>query len=430
MAAARLHAWAQATAGAASRAPHRATIDAAAAGTKTGVYVSREVLGMSSQTLAYKLCKGGHVTVNGRRAFATQLLRAGDDVEVIVPADSGGAGARGSTVADDPHKLAALTHFTNYLCAPERRPPCAVLYEDDHLAVVYKPAGVHTLQWAGTMQRKHLALDDALPLLLQAPRGTGAEMALTPLARPLPAHRLDARVAGCVAVAKTSLAMKGVTAQFEARAVKKEYTAVLTGNLTQSLLAGDAAATVFTFAAGAELAEWDGQVVSSVGGREAVTLVKVIRVVPCAVAGALTEVRLWPRTGRRHQLRRHCAVLGCPIVGDGLYHSAAFAGPVARRLEAVRLCARGAGGGREDEEVEDVAEVEEDIDGEAVADPSYPFPSLRKGVGLYLACTGFEMAHPATGSVVRTEAVVQPRFERLLRKAGAGHAWAAETRRL
>jgi hypothetical protein len=307
-----------------------------------------------------------------------------------------------------------------------------VLYEDTHLAVVFKPAGVHTMQWVGTRQKKHLALDDALPLLLDPPvaaaaaagagRGNHDSPWTTPLVRPLPAHRLDARVAGCVVVAKTSLAMKNVTAQFAASGtVRKEYTAIVVGNLTHALLADDVA-TVFTRAAA--VAGWDGRVASAVGGRDAVTMVHVLRVVPCAVDGALTEVRLWPRTGRRHQLRRHLSVLGCPIVGDGLYHAAAFAGAtVARRSEAVGLCARTAGGDVDDD-AGDVEEEEEESGAGLDADwlPA-SVPALRQGVGLYLACTGVEVAHPATGHAVCVSAPAPPRFNRLLAKALAGHTW-------
>ena len=59
-------------------------------------------------------------------------------------------------------------------------------------------------------------------------------------------------------------------------------------------------------------------------------------IIPCPLYGAIPSVFLSPFTGRRHQLRRHCAALGCPIVGDDLYHEAAFDPPGQSRLAAIQ----------------------------------------------------------------------------------------------
>ena len=65
---------------------------------------------------------------------------------------------------------------------------------------------------------------------------------------------------------------------------------------------------------------------SDVEGRRAKTLVKVVEVTPHVQAGSLTTLDLWPVTGRRHQLRRHLAELGHPLLGDDLYFEAEGSG--------------------------------------------------------------------------------------------------------
>jgi 23S rRNA-/tRNA-specific pseudouridylate synthase len=71
-----------------------------------------------------------------------------------------------------------------------------------------------------------------------------------------------------------------------------------------------------------------------VEGRESITEFTELARTPCAVDGALADVSLYPRTGRRHQLRRACESLGAPILGDDLYCATA----VARRR--IGACAR------------------------------------------------------------------------------------------
>ena len=90
-----------------------------------------------------------------------------------------------------------------------------VLHEDDDLAVVIKPPGIHSVAWAGTQRSEKLTLSDVLPLLLTPP------LESLPLPSPLAAHRLDARVGGVIAVAKTRRALAGLSRLFATRAVTK-----------------------------------------------------------------------------------------------------------------------------------------------------------------------------------------------------------------
>ncbi|KAJ1449511.1 pseudouridine synthase, partial [Pelagophyceae sp. CCMP2097] len=182
-----------------------------------------------------------------------------------------------------------------------------VLYEDADCAVVFKPSGVHTMPWVATLKRRERTLQDALGGLLATPDG------LMRLPQPRPAHRLDARVSGCVVVAKTKPALAHLAREFEERRAVKTYVAVVAGAPRLAERGPEGAASASS-----------GSVSTPVEGREALTRFSVVAETPCAVYGSLATLELSPLTGRRHQLRLHCARdLGAPIVGDDLYHALA-----------------------------------------------------------------------------------------------------------
>ena len=146
------------------------------------------------------------------------------------------------------------------------------------------------MSWRNTLKRRQLCLDDVLPLVLEPSRAADA------LPAPLPRHRLDARVAGPVACAKTRSAHVALGRAFEHNEVDKEYGALLVGEVAS------------------------GTVEAPIDGLASTTVVTARGQTPCAVDGVLTDVALKPVTGRRHQLRRHCGeTLGAPILGDDLY---------------------------------------------------------------------------------------------------------------
>jgi len=86
-------------------------------------------------------------------------------------------------------------------------------------AVVFKPSGVHSLGWTNTLKKRELTLTEALPVLLEPPpvlrRGGSVARPPTPL------HRLDARVAGLMVVAKTAAGNTGMNQLFSDRLVTK-----------------------------------------------------------------------------------------------------------------------------------------------------------------------------------------------------------------
>ena len=369
----------------------------------SGVSASKmlqEVLTKSSKEV-YRSCKNGFVTLNGTKIYATRKLAEGD-VLSIVAERMPNITVEVTEVEQKKNAiyLNRLKNFTNSLLFNDadnevgmKQPMLQVLYEDDFLAVVYKPAGLHTLQWVGTMKKQFFTLSDVLPLVLTPPRISHHDgMDMIALDRPLPCHRLDARVPGCVLVAKTAGALAALNSQFSDRVVKKEYKAILVGKIdSHSCNMSENNCTLSD----------DGSVhiLQPVGGRSAHTILSITEETSCNVYGTISRVVLSPVTGRKHQLRQHCAWLGCPIMGDDLYHSAAFfpGGPL--RRDAIAR----AEAGEKEKEMDEGDRGDRGTGGEGgggghLHDVSMHLPRdaprVRKGVGLLLMSTSIEFRHP------------------------------------
>lgn len=178
--------------------------------------------------------------------------------------------------------------------------PLAVLHLDPWLAAVYKPAGLLTSGARGP------SLAAALPALFPPSDRPDA------MASAHPVHRLDARVQGPVLCARTRGAAMFLGQAFQESRIEKRYRALLRGAL-----------------------EGEGEVDRPVDGRAARTRWRSVEIVPAPLTGALTVVDLWPREGRKHQLRQHMAALGHPILGDGRYTPD---GPVLRGQGLMLAC--------------------------------------------------------------------------------------------
>ena len=159
-----------------------------------------------------------------------------------------------------------------------------VVHEDAHLAVVVKVPGFRV---NGNV---HRTIEHALPHNLQPSTAAGA------LRLPRPCHRLDAPTGGLLVVAKTTPALLELNRQFREREVDKSYRALAVGRL-----------------------EGRGVVDSPLDGRDAKTEWEAVGHVHALRGDWVTTVCLHPITGRTHQLRRHLAELGHPILGDAQY---------------------------------------------------------------------------------------------------------------
>ena len=284
--------WSQWAAAAAAADPLIAVAPPAIAPTRLAHIASSlfpESIGTPSQ--AIRAAKRGRILIDDNTASHAALVHEGS-ILTLLPASSS--------------VVAAADDETVRFAASCVRAGLRVLYEDDGFAVVYKPAGVHTKPWGG--MRAARTLEAALPAVLAAPAGR-ADVLCAPTA----VHRLDCRVAGCLVVAKASGAAAFLSEEFRERRVAKLYRGLCVGR------PGD-------------LAEGEAMdVTSPIDGRAASTRLRVRRSVPHVQAGALTLVDLEPRTGRRHQLRRHCLALGAPLLGDDLYATPAATAAVKSR---------------------------------------------------------------------------------------------------
>ncbi len=239
-------------------------------GARLDTYVAEHCV--ISRSYAQKLIGEGQVTVEGHHAKASQRLNAGDRVVAILPTPS-------------PISLIPEAIALN------------VIYEDDDLAVVDKPAGlvVHP-----TVSQRTGTLVNAL--LARFPDLGGIKGSL----RPGIVHRLDKDTSGLIVVAKNDAAQASLSLQMKQRTVAKGYVALVSGHLSPERGAIEAPI-------GRHPKDRKRMAVVS-GGKEARTQYRVIEYLD-----SYTLLEAMPETGRTHQIRVHFSAIGHPIFGDPVY---------------------------------------------------------------------------------------------------------------
>lgn len=217
-------------------------------------YLGREASVLPSKKAAYKAAKRGDVRLNGEASDPHQFVRAGDRIDILDPVDV---------------QLPAAS-FT-----PK------VLYCDSWFAIVNKPPGIPVM---GLFESSlELACAAALPL----------SHAACSLPRAKPVHRLDVPTGGLVLVARTESVLRELSRQFRNREVRKTYRAIVNGRM-----------------------EGRGILDDPLDGKPCRTDFICDAPVRSLTSDWVTAVTLQPQTGRTHQLRRHLAGAGHPIVGD------------------------------------------------------------------------------------------------------------------
>ena len=209
-----------------------------------------------------------------------------------------------------------------------------VVYQDDYFVVVNKPPGL--VVNGNQFQTLENALVDRIDMSKQ----------LDALKWAKAVHRLDAATRGLIVLAKSMRAHRGLAKLFEERKIKKTYHAVVVGTPEEK----------------------SGIISELIDDQSAETEFEVINSIKSPRNESLSLVHLFPKTGRTHQLRKHCAFIGHPIVGDVLY------GVEGRTL-------------------------------------------LHKG--LFLAATALEFNHPITNEEFRVTLPVPKKFEKYLAKEEA-----------
>jgi 23S rRNA pseudouridine955/2504/2580 synthase len=233
-----------------------------------------------------KLLRTGQIRLDGKRAKASDRIEAGQVLRVppIAPAQD----------ADKPKG------------APKPKPVSerdarilrdAVLYKDADVLVIDKPAGLAVQGGTG--------LDKNLDAMLDSLKFEAAE-------RPRLVHRLDKDTSGVLVLARNAKAARDLAEAFRHKSARKVYWAVVVGIPKPDRGTIDA-----------PLSKQAGGYGERVGidedeGRHAVTRYAMIE----RAGNRAAWVALMPETGRTHQLRAHCVILGTPILGDGKYGGA------------------------------------------------------------------------------------------------------------
>lgn len=245
-----------------------------AAGSRLDAFLAAQFTTHSRVKLR-RAINAGSVEVNGQRTKAAYHVRGGDQVSVALPAPTD----------DGPQ--------------PENI-PLDILYEDDELAVINKPANmvVHPSKghWSGTLTA---ALAFHFDQLSSAGGAT----------RPGIVHRLDRETSGVIAIAKTDFAHLALAAQFESREVEKEYFAIVVGRLDRDRDVIEQPIGVHPYQR-EKMAIRAGHATS----RDARTFYEVDQ-----RFDGFATVNVRPHTGRTHQIRIHLAHVGCPVLCDRLY---------------------------------------------------------------------------------------------------------------
>jgi 23S rRNA pseudouridine955/2504/2580 synthase len=230
-----------------------------------------------------RLLRTGQVRVDGRRARSNTRLAPGQRVRIPPLGDAPPAKSLHrrplQTSQRDAHDLQA-----------------AVLYRDDDVLAINKPAGLAVQ--GGTGLDRHL---DAMLDTLQ----------FDALERPRLVHRLDRDTSGVLLLARNAHAAAELTRAFRRRDCRKTYWAVVTGVPRHTRGRIDLALAKLPGRAGERVAPDEA-------GQRAITEFRVLD----RAGSQAAWLELSPLTGRTHQLRAHCAAMGTPILGDGKYGGA------------------------------------------------------------------------------------------------------------
>jgi 23S rRNA pseudouridine1911/1915/1917 synthase len=292
----------------------------------------------------------GDVLVDGEREKASLKLRGGERIAI--------------TGEPRPAPLKAIAEDI----------PLDVVFEDAHLAVVNKPAGmmVHAGSGQNEDARSRGTLVNALLHRFQSLSATGGDL------RPGIVHRLDKDTSGLIVVAKNDRAHAALGEMFATRQIKKTYLALVQGELERAkgtINAGIARDPVRRTRMTAQPRD---------NARSAVSHYEVVRRLATRF-GKFTLVKVRIETGRTHQIRVHMASIGHPVVGDTLYGGA---GQLTDQVAAQAATSKAA---------------------RRKAEPE----RLRLGRN-FLHAARLEFAHPVTGKPLELEAPLPVELERFL----------------
>jgi 23S rRNA pseudouridine1911/1915/1917 synthase len=267
--------------------PRTIAVPAEAKAKRLDAFLAAELDGVSRSRVQL-LIDQGDVLVNGVREKPSLKLRGGERI----------------VITGDPRPAP--------LKATPEAIPLDVVYEDDDLAVVNKPAGmmVHAGSGQSDDARSRGTLVNALLHRFKSLSSAGGEL------RPGIVHRLDKSTSGLIVVAKNDRAHAALGAMFAGRRVHKTYIALVHGSVARDK------GTISAAVGRDRVRRTRMTTRPSESARAAISHYEVLRRMTTRF-GKFTLLRVGIETGRTHQIRVHLASIGHPVAGDTLYGGAA-----------------------------------------------------------------------------------------------------------
>ncbi len=212
---------------------------------------------LGSKSAAKKAIDTGRLYLNGRKANSGDFVNKGDSIQL---------------------KGTGISKIKAYITDVD------VIYEDESLIIVNKPGGI------AVNGNRFKTMENALIGVAKDSKEMDA------LPRPIAVHRIDVPTKGLVMFAKTKSALIKLGTAFQNGEIEKEYQAVVHGQLPK-----------------------EGKFDQLVDGKKSVTTFENIKTIESRIFGFLSLAKLFPKTGRKHQIRLHLKENGYLVLGDKMY---------------------------------------------------------------------------------------------------------------
>lgn len=290
------------------------TIDPGQAGQRLDKYL-RRLLPNAPDSFLYKMLRKKNITLNGKKAEGREILQDGDEVRLYFSDDTYGKFA-GNSVKTDAQEERGGESASSYIQAYRRFRGIRVVYEDSHVLILNKPAGLLSQK----AQAGDLSLNEwMIGYLLQ--NGAVQEKDLA-MFHPSVCNRLDRNTSGLVLCGKTLAGSQALSMAIQGRTVRKFYRTIVLGSIREpgrleGYLIKDAKNNrvhILSRNGSGKESSTDGR-----NGRSGVSVLLAYQ--PLRREDGLTYLEVELITGKSHQIRAQLSEAGYPLLGDYKYGS-------------------------------------------------------------------------------------------------------------